>query len=196
MLDSLLGALTASIVSNAAKTVAIAAAEGIGTFSEKIVLAKENERKMKETDLQMKRMDMIMRQNPNDYIQMRVNTIDFINQDFRDIIQNLAGMGFYDINIREVLVKKGLFEKERFGQVLGVSINGARQFDTLSLFPKDSHVIVDAIIHKKEDHLFMPELINIRKGSVLFQRPIKRCEYCGVAVSPGQNYCIGCGAPL
>ena len=105
-------------------------------------------------------------------------------------------MGFYDINIREVLVRKGLFEADRTGLVLGVAINGARQFDTLSLFPKDSHVVVDAIIHRKEDHLFMAELANIRQGSVLYQRPVKRCAYCGVAVVDGQNYCIGCGAAL
>ncbi len=189
MIESLLGAIVATEITKSAGTIASAAIAGFETYA-------NSKREMKEIDLRMKRMDMIMNSNPENYVQMRTEPQEFINQDFREAVRNLAGMGFYDINIKQVLVKKGMFQSDQTGRVTGVTINGARNFDSLSVFPKDSHVIVDTIVHKKDEHLFMPELINIRKGSVMKQRPTLHCAYCGVGVSSGQKYCIKCGAPL
>ena len=57
-------------------------------------------------------------------------------------------------------------------------------------------MVVEAIVHNREDILFMPELIEIRKGPVRQKKTVMRCEYCGTRVSEGQKYCIGCGAPV
>ena len=48
----------------------------------------------------------------------------------------------------------------------------------------------------KDVFLSMPELDKIRQGAVMYQRPVRRCEYCGAQVNEGQNFCIGCGAPV
>ena len=178
MIGTLLGVIAAAGISEVADTVI----SGVKTYV--------NGQK------DMKRMDMVMREDPANYIQMRVNADELVNHDFYEVVMNLAGMGFYDISIKEVFVKLKLFQKDQTGLVTAVSINGARQFDYLASFPKDSHVIVEATVHKKDRRLYMPELIKIRQGSVMQQRPVKRCEYCGLTVSNGQRYCNGCGAPL
>lgn len=189
MLGSILGAITAATISSAAENVAGSVLGGVITY----VDGKKYE---KNAEVQMKRMDMIMRENPENYVQMRLDNSALINQNYYDVVKNLAGMGFYDIVIREVLTAKGLFDKPRTGLVSGVAINGARIFDSLSIFPRDAHVIVETIVHKGDNHLYMPELAAIRQGAVMRQRPVMRCEYCGVAITQGQKFCIGCGAPL
>ncbi len=189
MIGTLLGAVAAAGISSAAKHLSGAALLGVASFI-------EGQQELKQADVRMKRMDMLMNANPNDYIQMRVNAEELINHDFYEVVMNLAGMGFYDINIKEVFVKLKLFQKDQTGLVTAVSINGARSFDSLSAFPKDSHVIVEATVHKKDRKLYMAELSKIRQGAFKQQRPIRRCEYCGLTVSEGQKYCIGCGAPL
>ena len=40
------------------------------------------------------------------------------------------------------------------------------------------------------------ELEENKKKMEMNQHPIRRCEYCGVQINAGQNYCIGCGAPV
>lgn len=192
MLGAIVGAVVASAMPEVIGNAALGVVGGIAT-----VVGGKLE--LKQAEEHMKNMEMNQRllfEHPNDYIQMRTPYYDFENRNYEEVIKNLAGMGFYDININSVILKKGLFEKERKGEVTRVTINGAAGFDEASVFPKDSHVVVDAIVHNRDEFLAMPELNRIRQGAVLYQRPIRRCEYCGVQVNVGQNYCIGCGTPV
>lgn len=152
-----------------------------------------------EANEQKKKLDMneqLIMARPNDYIQMRVTHDEMIGGNYNDVIRNLAGIGFYDINIHAIYERKGMFSKERRGVVRTISINGNSSFDEMSVFPRDSHVVVNAVVHEQGDYLLMPELDNIRRGAVMFQRPVMRCQYCGITVSQGQRFCIGCGAPV
>ncbi len=189
MIDSLLGAVTAAGIRKTAECITFAALAGVESYTNSM-------KEMKQLDARLKSMDMAMNQNPNNYVQMRVEAGDFLNQDFREVVRNLAGMGFYDINIKKRLLKKGIFQQDQTGLVTRVIINGSEQFDSLSVFPKNSHVVVEAIVHNREDILFMPELIEIRKGPAEQKKTVMRCAYCGTRVSDGQKYCIGCGAPV
>lgn len=192
MLGAIVGAVVASAIPEVVESAAVGVVGGISTYM-------EGQRSLKEADAHMKKMEInerLLSEHPNDYIQMRTTQIGFINCNYSDVIKNLAGMGFYDINLNQLLIRKGLFEKERTGLVANVTINGASTFDEISVFPKDAHVVVNAIVHKKDVFLSMPELDKIRQGAVMYQRPVRRCEYCGVQVNEGQNFCIGCGAPV
>lgn len=192
MLDSIVGAVVASSLSGIAESAATGIVGGIATYM-------DGKRELKVADEHMKRMEMnahLLSEHPNDYIQMRTNHENFTNRNYMEVIRNLAGLGFYDISLNSVVIRKGLFEKERAGIVTRININGASTFDEVSVFPKDAHVVVDAIVHRVGDYLVMPELDKIRQGAFLFKRPVRRCEYCGVEVSNGQKYCIGCGAPV
>ena len=192
MLDSIVGAVVASSLSSVAESAAVGVVGGISTYM-------DGQKELKAADAHMKRMELnanLLSQHPNDYIQMRTSYTAFNNHNYMEVIRNLASMGFYDINLNSVVVKKGLFGKERAGIVTKVSINGAPCFDEVSVFPKDAHVVVDAIVHQKGDYLAMPELERIRRGEYMHKRPVRRCEYCGVEISDGQKYCIACGAPV
>lgn len=192
MLDSIVGAVVASSLSSVAESAAVGVVGGISSYM-------DGQKQLKAADEHMKKMEMnahLLSEHPDDYIQMRTSNTGFTNHNYMEVIRNLASMGFYDINLNSVVVKKGLFDKERAGIVMKVNINGASVFDEISVFPKDAHVVVDAIVHKKGDYLAMPELDKIRQGEFMFKRPVRRCEYCGVQISVGQNYCIGCGAPV
>ena len=192
MLDSIIGAVVASSLSGIAESAATGVVGGIATYM-------DGQKQLKAADEHMKRMELnanLLSQHPNDYIQMRTNYTAFNNHNYMEVIRNLASMGFYDINLNSVVVKKGLFDKERAGIVMRVNINGASSFDEVSVFPKDAHVVVDAIVHRRGDYLAMPELERIRRGEYLHKRPVRRCDYCGVEISDGQKYCIACGAPV
>lgn len=189
MLGAIVGAVVASAVPEVIGNVALGVVGGVATVVSGKLELEENKKKMEMNQ-------RLLLEHPNDYIQMRTSYYDFENRNYEEVIMNLAGIGFYDININSVLEKKGLFEKERKGEVTRVTINGASGFGELSVFPKDAHVVVDAIVHKRGEFLVMNELNRIRQGALMYQRPIRRCEYCGVQVNAGQNYCIGCGAPV
>lgn len=192
MLGAIVGAVVAASMPEIIGNAAMGVMGGISTYM-------EGQMELKEVDNKMKRMEInnrLISEHPNDYIQMRTTNAGFVNQNYADVIRNLAGMGFYDINLNAMLIRKGLFEKERTGLVANVSINGASNFDEIAVFPRDAHVVVNAIIHRNEDRLYMPELERIRQGAVMFQRPVRRCQYCNVAISDGQKFCIGCGAPV
>ncbi|MCR4611947.1 MAG: hypothetical protein K5644_08630 [Lachnospiraceae bacterium] len=199
MLDMILGAVVASSVSSVVEHAAIGVMGGIATYMEGQEELKARDMEMKQLDMKMKQMEMnnrLLYERPNDYIQMRTNQQAFTNYQYTDAVKNLAGMGFYDININSLYVKKGMFEKERTGMVSRVSINGNSTFVSTDVFPKDSHVVVDAITHQKGMNFYMPELEQIRRGSVMYQRPERRCQYCNLIISQGQKFCIGCGAPV
>lgn len=192
MLDMIVGAVVASSVSKVAEHAAVGVVGGIATYM-------DGKKALKEADENMKRMEMnerLLSERPNDFIQVRTAYNEMVNQYYIDVVKNLAGMGFYDININSIYKRKGLFDKEQKGIVARVNINGSSTFDAMSIFSKDSHVVVEAIVHNKGEYLYMPELEAIRRGSVMYQRPVRRCQYCNVAISDGQKYCIGCGAPV
>ena len=137
------------------------------------------------------------RDNPDNFIRMRSNSENFRNMNYQDAVRSLAGMGFYHITIREIYVKKGPFDRFDYtGCVTGVIVNGMNSFNCYSTFSRDSYVIVNAIVHKPGCKLFMPGLGAIQSGQWILNRPVQRCQYCGVVVSQGQKYCIGCGAPV
>lgn len=193
MIGTLLGVVAVKTISSAAVKVTTNAMIGVGGYMEEKKAIKEKE---KQIQRQKYEMELSMYDNPNEFIRVRVNHGDLLNHSFQDVIKSLAGMGFYDINLRERMINKGLFGRDETGNVIGVYINGARSFKSYSTFPKDSYVVVEAIVHKKREQLYMPELEEIRKGSILYQRPVKRCAYCGVEVDNAQRFCIRCGSPL
>ena len=186
MLGVLFGAIAAGAI---AKGISNAAMAGAGAIVETATRVHDSRKQIKE-------MEMVNQTDPEGYIRIRAGYEDFLNRDFRDVVRDLAGMGFYDIYLKENYVRKGFRDKDQTAMVSGVFINGARSFRAFSLFPKSSHIVVEAIVHGQNLRLNMPELEAIRQRKPAGPTIIKRCEYCGVIVSEGQKYCGGCGAPL
>ena len=208
MIGELVGAFVARTLiratGEAVATGVSAIYEGRSEVKEKQLAIQEKQLKIKNKEIElqrqqmsMKEMELAMRDNPDNFIRMRSNSENFRNMNYQDAVRSLAGMGFYHITIREIYVKKGPFDRFDYtGCVTGVIVNGMNSFNCYSTFSRDSYVIVNAIVHKPGCKLFMPGLGAIQSGQWILNRPVQRCQYCGVVVSQGQKYCIGCGAPV
>lgn len=83
----------------------------------------------------------------------------FYQKQYTDVIHDLLGMGFTNVNAVELRKhKKSIFTKKLYGQVESVSINGDDSFSKGERFAKGAHVVVSFHVYKDSPHVTIPEL--------------------------------------
>ena len=192
MIESLLGAIAAKSLAKAAGPIANAVSEAaifgaVALFGSAVMINESNH----ERKIAMHKKDRGIIESSNDVI-IRVDCADFINQPYEEVVQCLTGMGFHNIHIRE----KALKNTDQTGRVTGILINGEVGFQRFSAYPKDSYVVVEAIVQDSNCILRMPEQKTIRQATAGYPFPVRYCAYCGVKISEGQNFCVHCGESL
>ena len=200
MIKTLIGAFVAERL---VSTVATAAVEGMSAIysgkmglKEQEIELKRQENMVKDKEISLRQMEMACNADPNYYVRMCANSNNYLGMDYRDAIRSLASLGFYNINLRDVFVDiRNCGNRDIAGRVCSLMINGATEFNQYSIFPRDSYVVVGAVVHNVYLHLYMPELEAIRSG-IYLNRPVLRCSYCGAKISDEQRFCICCGAPV
>lgn len=121
---------------------------------------------------------------------------DFLEQDYHVVVRELREMGFSNIHVRERVIKKGPFDSDQTGEVVGVAIDGMTDFRRNTLFPKDAYVVVEAITHYSGETLYTPSDVRSKSQAKKNRGQIRYCSNCGVKVSENQKFCVHCGRAL
>lgn len=82
----------------------------------------------------------------------------FRGADYLDVIHNLQGMGFTNININEIRHNRNFLTRNIYGKVESVSINGNSEFQKGDMFAQGAHVVVSFHVYKDSPRVEIPEL--------------------------------------
>ena len=119
---------------------------------------------------------------------------------YQELIRDLISKGFTDITFSEIREQKqGFFNKNIYGRVLSLSINGYTEFEKDDTFPKDAHICVSFEVFKESPPVSIPELDRLaeeRRRADEEARGITYCEYCDSRISLTMTVCCHCGAPV
>lgn len=148
------------------------------------------------------------------YLTIGINETDLENKDYRQVIDILLGKGFTNIETYEIReYRNSFFNRDMYGKVKSVSINGNSSFRKKDVFNVDAYVLISfhvfkdsppIIIHKLEQlksryefnyaqpHYSEPQyvIINNDKETESF------CEYCDCRIEESWFTCKHCGAPI
>ena len=144
----------------------------------------------------------------SDYISVGQSSEEFVGSNYRQTINALLGRGFTNISTQEIRqYKNNIFNRDAYGRVVSVTINGTKSFNRRTTFPKDAYVLVSFHVFRDSPPAIIPELNNsqysepnrssdsysYRNANVdeeLF------CEYCDCRVDKSWALCKYCGAPI
>lgn len=84
---------------------------------------------------------------------------DFSGIDYMEAIHTLIGIGFTNIKTHEIReYRNNFFNKNMYGRVVSVSINGDSDFKKKDIFPKTAYVLVSFHVFKDSPSVIIPEL--------------------------------------
>lgn len=149
-------------------------------------------------------------------IRIGVTADEFEDCNYRDVIQKLINKGFTNIKANEIReYKNTIFNRNKFGLVRSVSVNGRTNYLASDYFPEDSPICVSFDVFKDSPHIAIPELELMQKNTESLYdgipeikldlekpaSPIKvekerYCDYCDSLMHKNWTYCHRCGAPI
>ena len=137
--------------------------------------------------------DAVKNQNKNleDMVFVNVSAADFQQKNFLDVIRNLLGMGFTNVNVYEIRQhNEGFFTRNIYGKVESVSINGNSSFVKGARFARGAHVLVSFHVFKNSPKVYIPDLQNRAASAVQQPRYNQQPGYNqqrGYNQQPGYN---------
>lgn len=94
-----------------------------------------------------------------DMVFVNSSASDFYQRNYLDVIRNLLGMGFTNVNASEIRQhRNNFFTRNIYGQVESVTINGDSSFKKGDRFAKGAHVMVSFHVYKDSPKVVIPEL--------------------------------------
>ena len=150
--------------------------------------------------------------NGNLYIKPTRSSENYINADTLDVVKELLGVGFENINLKAVK-KLGAYSAKKYGKVYSISINGNNDFLGIKKVPASSYIIIEFLDFKDSVSPEVSANMNrLRSGMVhsvadienindtIDGSPInskKFCSYCGEAIqNENAKFCSACGKEL
>ena len=124
--------------------------------------------------------------------------------DFREAVLALLGKGFWNIRLDEIREqRRSFFNKNQYGRIRAVSVNGNPDFRKKDVFPQDAYICVTFDSFKDSPYAVIPELDEAIKAHRRREekakedaRGIAYCEYCDSMLAVTALECPHCGAPI
>ncbi len=150
---------------------------------------------------------------------------DYCGENVIEIVKELSGAGFDNIEIKPVKTL-GRFSAKKYGQVNAVSINGKKSFSTLKKFLDSSFIIIEYLDFKDSAQLVgnitpgkwngrkiepyhLPESINNSDNDIIYDAgdggfnnnindiSINYCSNCGAKIeNTDDHFCASCGQSI
>lgn len=125
---------------------------------------------------------------------------DFVDMDYREVINILIANGFTNIGVKELRdLRNNRFDRDNYGLVQRVAINGNDSFDDDDRFPTTAYVLVEFHLFTDSPSPKIPEFEKLERRKRAMAPELEEpviCEYCDCVVEKGLTVCSHCGAPV